>query len=47
MGFALVFMVASRLDALGLHMVMVKLHDVGFLVIDPHDGVKSRHGGLS
>ena len=47
MGFALVLMVAARLDALGLHMVMVKLHDVGFLVIDPNDGVKSRHDGLS
>jgi hypothetical protein len=46
-GFALVLMVAARLNALGLHMVMVKQHDVGFLVIDPNNGVKSSHSVLS
>ena len=43
---ALVLVVAAGVDALGTHVLTVKHHDVGFLVIDPDNRVKSGHGGF-
>jgi hypothetical protein len=41
--FALVFVVTARANALGFHMRFVEHGDMGFGVIDPDNGVKSRH----
>jgi hypothetical protein len=39
----LVFVVTARANALGFHMRFVEHGDMGFGVIDPDNGVKSRH----
>ena len=42
-GFALVFVVAARMDALGFYVLTVKHEHMGFLVVHPDDGVTVRH----
>jgi hypothetical protein len=42
--FALVLVVAARLDALRLNMLPVKHQDVGLRLVHPDKGVKSAHG---
>jgi hypothetical protein len=42
-GFALVFVVAARMDALGFNVLTVKHDHMGILVIHPDNGVKSTH----
>ena len=42
-GLALVLVVAARLDPLGLHMLAVKHHHMGFGMIHPDNGVKTAH----
>ena len=42
-GFALVFVVAARMDALGFIVLTVKHDHMGILVIHPDNGVKSTH----
>ena len=39
--FALVAVGAARLDALGLHVLVVEYQHMGGLVVHPNDGVKS------
>jgi hypothetical protein len=38
------FVVCARFDALCFNMLAVKHQHMGFLVVEPHNGVKSGHG---